>query len=116
MNWMESPRPRRPLEPARNERGAALLLALFVLTTLTIIAMYLGSQASIDRRMAGDDLAMSKAERYAEAGVAEALARIQKGQAPDPYAAGAATKVVQVLNATTGGTVGTDTTLLATGQ
>ncbi len=66
--------------------------------------------------MAGDDLAMAKAERYAEAGVAEALARIQKGQGPDPYAAGAATKVVQVLNATSVGSAGTDTTLLATGQ
>ena len=60
--------------------------------------------------------AKSKALRYAEAGVAEALARIQKGQGPDPYAAGAATKVVQVLNSNIVAVVGVDTTLLGTGQ
>ena len=66
-----------PVAPAANERGAALLLALFVLTTLTIVALYLGSQAQINRRIAGDDVLKSKALHSAEAGVYEAIARIQ---------------------------------------
>src|SRR2546426_11749097 len=47
---------RRGTDAALNERGAALLLSLFVLSTLAIVALYLGSQAQINRRIAGDDL------------------------------------------------------------
>ncbi len=101
---------------APNERGAALLLALFVLTTLTIVALYLGSQAQINRRISGDDMVKTRALRCAEAGVAEALARIQSGLGPDPYGANPALKVVQVLNTSVGAVVGADTTLLPTGQ
>src|SRR5262249_29555619 len=72
----------------RNERGSALVLALVVLTTLIMVAMYLASQAAINRRMSSDAAVESKALRYAEAGVAEALARIQRGEGPDPYTAG----------------------------
>ncbi len=101
---------------APNERGAALMLALFVLATLSVVALYLGSEAQINRRIAGDDVTKSRALRYAEAGIAEALARIQNGQGPDPYAANAATRVVQVLNTSAPGTAGGDTTLLSTAQ
>ena len=98
------------------ERGAALVLAIFVLTTLAFMALFLSSTASVNRRLAGDELSKAKALRYAEAGVAEALARIQAGQGPDANAVNAARKVVQILNASSGGNAGADTTLLATGQ
>src|SRR3977135_2484198 len=111
---MKSLERRGHAESSSSEHGAALVLALFVLTTLTLVAMFLGSQASMNRRMASDDVVKSKALRCAEAGGAGALARIQKGQGPDPYGANPALKVVQVLNASTGGTAGADTTMLAT--
>jgi Tfp pilus assembly protein PilX len=116
MDGMEAFRHPEPVAPAANERGAALLLAIFVLTTLAIVALYLGSQAQINRRIAGDDVLKSKALHSAEAGVYEAIARIQAGQGPNPLAVNPALKVVQVLNTTTPGTAGADTTLLATGQ
>ena len=101
--------------PSR-ERGMALLLALFVLTGLTFISMFLASSTTVNRRMASDDVTRLKAARYAEAGVAEALNRIQNNLGPDPSAASPALKVVQILNTTTPGAAGTDTTLRATGQ
>ncbi len=99
-----------------NERGAALLLALVVLTTMAFMAMFLGATAAMNRRMAGDDATKAKALRNAESGVAEALARVQAGLGPDPSVANAPRKVVQILLVNSGGTAGVDTTLLATGQ
>src|SRR5262245_35312352 len=113
MDGMKSPSYRGAIS---NQRGAALVLAMVVLSTLAIVALFLGSQASINRRIASDEMVKSKALRYAEAGIAEATARIQQGLGPDPYAAGAAPKVVQILNASSVGAAGADTTLLTTGQ
>src|SRR6185436_12190884 len=80
-----------------DERGAAMLLAIIVLTTLAFIALFLGSTTAIDRRMAGDEVTQAKALRFAEAGVAEALSRIANAEGPKTRGAGAARRVVQVL-------------------
>jgi Tfp pilus assembly protein PilX len=116
MDGMEKRERRAALGAVSNQHGAALVLAMVVLTTLALVALFLGSQASINRRIASDDMVKSKALRYAEAGIAEATARLQQGLGPDPYGATPALKVVQILNATTVGAVGADTTLLTTGQ
>ena len=58
-------------------------------------ALFIAS-ASVDRRMGGDSVTKSKALHYAEAGVAEALARIQSGSGPDPAAVNAARPAANV--------------------
>ena len=116
MDGMETRERHAALRAVSNQHGAALVLAMVVLTTLAIVALFLGSQASINRRIASDDMVKSKALRCAEAGIAEATARIQSGLGPDPYGATPAVKVVQILNATTVGAAGADTTLVTTGQ
>lgn len=104
-------------EPSRQgERGVALIMALLVLAALAVIAISLGSSTVMNRRMASDDVTSSKARLYAESGVYEACNRIANGLGPDPNAVNAALKVVQILNTTTPGSAGSDTTLLATGQ
>lgn len=102
-------------QPSR-ERGVALMLALFVLTTLAMLALFLGSSVTANRRITSDEVTKLKAMRVAEAGVNEALNRIQADLGPDPAAVNAASKVVQILLSASPGTAGPDTTLLATGQ
>lgn len=99
-----------------DERGVALLLAIIVLSTLAMIALFLGSMTAVDRRMAGDEVTQAKALHFAEAGVAEALTRISNTEGPKPTVPNAANKVVQILLANSVGTAGPDTTLLATSQ
>ena len=106
----------RPVIKSRNERGIAMVIALMVLTSLSVLTLLFIASASVDRRMGGDSVTKSKALHYAEAGVAEGLARIQSGSGPDPTVVNAPRKVVQILNASTGGVAGADTVLLATGQ
>ena len=105
-----------PANIRTSNRGSALLMALIVLAAMGMLAMFLVSSTAINRRMASDDVTKSKALRYAEAGVYEALNRIQNGLGPDPTAVNAAQKVVQILLNSSPGTAGADTTLLATGQ
>jgi len=100
----------------RNQRGMALIMTILVLTTLIFIVLSLVNSVSMNRRMASDDVTRSKALHYAEAGVAEALARIQAGLGPDPSAANAAERVVQIVLAASPPAAGADTTVLATGQ
>jgi Tfp pilus assembly protein PilX len=102
--------------PGRDQRGVAMLFALMVLGSLGILTMFLVASGAVNRRMGSDDVTKLKALRYAEAGVFEAMARIQRGEGPDIDDLGAPRQVVQVLNASAVGAAGADTTLLATGQ
>ncbi len=61
------------------ERGVALVMALLVLLVMALLASVLMMSISINRKVAGHDLRMSKALNTAEAGVGEALARIRSG-------------------------------------
>jgi Tfp pilus assembly protein PilX len=65
--------------PADGERGVALVMALLVLLVMALLAAVLMMSISINRKVAGHDLRMSKALNTAEAGVGEALARIRSG-------------------------------------
>jgi len=106
-----------PIEvPTDGEHGVALIVAVMVLTAMIGVTLFLCSITATNRRMGSDDVTKSKALHYAEAGVCEALNRIENGEGPDPYGANAASQVVQVLLATSVGAAGADTTLLATGQ
>ena len=64
------------------ERGVALVMALLVLLVMALLAAVLMMSISINRKVAGHDLRMSKALNTAEAGVGEALARIRSGDLP----------------------------------
>jgi hypothetical protein len=70
--------------PAGGERGVALVMALLVLLVMALLAAVLMMSISINRKVAGNDLRMSKALNTAEAGVGEALARIRSGDLPLP--------------------------------
>ena len=65
--------------PAGGERGVALVMALLVLLVMALLAAVLMMSISINRKVAGHDMRMSKALNMAEAGVGEALARIRSG-------------------------------------
>jgi Tfp pilus assembly protein PilX len=66
----------------RGERGVALVMALLVLLVMALLAAVLMMSVQINRKVAGHDLRMAKALNNAEAGVAEALARIKSGDLP----------------------------------
>jgi len=75
-----TPRARLEFRPAADgERGVALVMALLVLLVMALLAAVLMMSISINRKVAGNDLRMSKALNNAEAGVGEALARIRSG-------------------------------------
>ena len=73
----------KPIRPSNvmpgGERGVALVMALLVLLVVALLASVLMMSVSINRKVAGHDLRMSKALNSAEAGVGEALARIKSG-------------------------------------
>jgi Tfp pilus assembly protein PilX len=73
--------PRRG-ERSRGERGVALVMALLVLLVMALLAAVLMMSVSINRKIAGHDLRMSKALNTAEAGVGEAMSRIRSGDLP----------------------------------
>jgi type IV pilus assembly PilX-like protein len=77
---------------SESERGVALVMALLVLLVMALLAAVLMMSVSINRKVAGHDLRMSKALNNAEAGVSEALARIRSGDivlsATNPRAVG----------------------------
>ncbi|HEY2954577.1 MAG TPA: hypothetical protein VGK89_04960 [Candidatus Eisenbacteria bacterium] len=57
----------------------ALVMALLVLLVMALLAAVLMMSVSMNRKIAGHDLRMSKALNTAEAGVGEAIARIRNG-------------------------------------
>jgi len=106
---------RRPVIPALDQRGVALVVAVLVLVALSAIALTMMSTIISDRRLAGYDMLTSKALNNAEAGIAEALERIRRTDIPDT---GNPKMVAQIFLASPGNvpTVGPDTLALATGQ
>ena len=64
------------------ERGVALVMAMLVLLVMALLAAVLMMSVSINRKVAGHDLRMSKALNTAEAGVAEAMSRIRSNDLP----------------------------------
>ena len=98
-----------------NERGAALVIALIVITVLVVISAALVTTSTINTRISGIDQRRAKALDLAEAGIGEAVGRIKAGEVPSNLNP---RMVTQIFNAN-GGSVpalGVDSTGLATAQ
>jgi hypothetical protein len=69
----------------RQQRGAALIVGLILMTVLTVLAISTMRTATLELAMAGNTQYQEKARQLAEAGIADAIDRINNG-AYDPVA------------------------------
>jgi len=101
----------------RDERGMALVMALLVLLTLSLLMVVLLNTVSTDTKLAGHGIRESKALNYAEAGVAEACARIRNGDIPN-FLSGNPRRIAVIYNCAAGSVpaLGVDSIGLATAQ
>jgi Tfp pilus assembly protein PilX len=67
----------------RNQRGVALVAAMLVLVFLSLLVTALIVSITVETKIAGRTTRADKALNTAEAGIAEALERIRKGDVPD---------------------------------
>lgn len=67
----------------RNERGIALVVALLVLLVLSLLAAALMMSVNVETLLAGHSQRGTQALNTAEAGLAEAVARIKSGEIPN---------------------------------
>jgi len=104
----------RPAATA-HEHGVALIMALLTLLVLSLAVAGIMMTLNTDTKVAGHQLRGSQAFYIAEAGVAEAEARIRFGDVPGTLNA---KMVTQIFNAPAGSVpvLGTDSTALATLQ
>ena len=104
-----------PLEPRRDERGSALIVAVLVVMTLSVLALALFQSLHVETKVSGYELRDSKALNFAEAGIAEAIERIRSREVPDSQNP---RMVTQIFNASAGNVpaLGADSTALATAQ
>lgn len=102
--------------PRHSERGIAMVIALLVLLVLSLLAVVAMSTLTMERAAAGQGVRSAHALNAAEAGVAEALARIQSGEADLDTTR--VKSVAQVFLCAAGSVpvLGTDSTALATSQ
>ena len=101
--------------PLRNERGAALVVAILVLLLVAVLASILVINSTVETRLSGIDQRRAKALDLAEAGVSEAMARIKSVEIPNKLNP----RMVAQIFLTIPGSVpelGTDSTGLATAQ
>jgi len=100
----------------RGERGIALVVALLVLVVVTLLSAVLIMTVNVDTQIAGHSQRSSQALNYAEAGIAEAISRIQNEDIPSD---GANPRMVAQVFLTTAGNVpavGADTLAMPTAQ
>lgn len=101
--------------PARDSRGYALVIALMALVILTLLGTALMSTVTMNTQGTGHGVRRVQALSLAEAGVAEAQARISSGDIPDNKDP----EMVAKIYLCSSGTVpvsGADTVSLATSQ
>lgn len=107
---------KRTLEPIRNERGIALVMALLVLVVVGILGAILMMTLTAESRLASYSQREAKAVNIAEAGIAEACARIRNQE----FLASLANprEVAQIFNVAAGSVpvLGADSAGFATGQ
>jgi type II secretory pathway pseudopilin PulG len=101
--------------PTRNERGIALVMALLVLLVISLLSATLMLSMNVETKVASLSTREVQALNIAEAGVAEAVARIRNGEIPtnsNPR------QVAQIFNTTLGNVpvLGADSVALATRQ
>jgi len=104
------------LTAVRNQRGVALVMALLVLLVISLLSATLMMSLNVDTKIAGHSMRGAQAFNVAEAGVAEAMARIRNGDIPNNLNP----KMVGQIFLASAGSVpvlgGTDSVALATGQ
>ena len=99
-----------------DERGIALVLSMLILLVMSLLGLVLMAGAVLNRSLAGNDQRMRQTLNVAEAGVAEAEARISRQDtqmdSADPN------DVCQIFNVAAGAVpvLGADSSALATGQ
>ena len=98
-----------------DQRGIALVMALIVLTVISLLAMVLMMTVTTESKLAGHNRGESSALNIAEAGIAEATSRIGSGEI-DFGVNPRGTAVIFNANAGSVPGVGVDTTALATAQ
>ena len=98
-----------------DERGIALVMALMVLMAISLLSMALMMTLQVETKIAGHSVRYAQAMNVAEAGVAEALARIRSGDIPNNLNPRLA---AQIFLAVPGSVpvLGIDSVALATGQ
>lgn len=101
--------------PVRNERGIALVMALLVLLVISLLSATLMMSMNVESKVASLSTREIQALNIAEAGVAEAVARIRTGDIPtnnNPR------QVAQIFNSALGNVpvLGVDSVALATRQ
>ena len=111
---MNPPRLLPPDSAGEDERGIALVMVIVLLLVLGVLAAMTLSQVEVETKIHGFGLRDERALDFAQAGVAEALSRIKRGDiALDPDHP---TRVAQIFLTTSPPGVGADTTALATAQ
>ena len=104
-----------PPNPARDERGIALVMALLVLLVISLLAATLMMSINVETKIASLSSRQVQALNIAEAGVAEAVALIRAGDIPTNTNA---KQVAQIFNTIPGNVpvLGVDSVALATKQ
>lgn len=112
---MKTRRVSRVPDDARNQRGIALVMALLVLLVMSLLAATLMMSINVDNKIAAYSTRENQALNLAEAGIAEAVARIRSGDIPTNTNA---RQVAQIFNTLPGNVpvLGTDSIALATKQ
>jgi Tfp pilus assembly protein PilX len=105
----------KPHVPANNERGVALVVALLVLLVLSLLSAAMMMSVNTETLIAGHSQRETQALNTAEAGLAEAVARIRVGEIPNNMNP---RMVAQVFNTNAGSVpaLGADSVGLATAQ
>ncbi len=98
-----------------SERGFALAVVVLVLLVLSLFAVLFMRTITVDTTVSGYGVSESKALTFADAGVAEAIARIRSGDVPDTLNP---RMVTQIYLAVAGAVpaLGADSTAVATAQ
>jgi Tfp pilus assembly protein PilX len=99
----------------RDQRGIALVMALLVLLVISLLAATIMVSLNVDTKIAGHSVRETQAMNIAEAGVAEAVARIRNGDIPT---SANPRQVAQIFNCVPGTVpaLGVDSIGLATKQ
>lgn len=105
----------RHRSPVRNEHGIALVIALLALLVISTLSIVLMSSLNVDTKITGHGVREAQALNTAEAGIGEAIARIQAGDVPNNNNP---RMVAQVFNAAAGSVpvVGVDSIAMGTAQ
>lgn len=99
-----------------SERGIALVMAMLVLLVITVMAIILMMNSTVNRQLTGLDTRSTQALTVAEAGLGEAMSRLRNGDISLSTANPRAVAQIFLASAGSVPVTGTDTTALDTRQ